>query len=90
MKTQNCSVAIHQSPIMNKKGADKAVGRQIAKLEHDLAELDKFEDQIKHRMHDRMKFMSGKNARNVNRELDSVSKKQADLRVQIWQLQSKV
>lgn len=66
---------------------DQKKGRNIASLEYDLKKLDVFEKSIKNKMHDRMKFMSGRNAQRMEQEINLIEKKKEAIRREIALLQ---
>ena len=73
--------------VPEQRAAEKTKGHKIALLEKKLVELDQFENNTKNRMQDRMKFMSGKNARLKNAELEKLTREQDLIRAQIKGLQ---
>jgi hypothetical protein len=81
---------INQSALISSEIAKKADGKKIAKLEQDLANLDKYENTVKNGMQDRLKFMSGKNACRKNKELDIIERRRLVLQTEIARLQERV
>lgn len=73
--------------VQEQRGADKSKGHKIAILQKKLLELDHFENNTKNGMQDRMKFMSGKNARKKDAELAKLAHDQDAIRAQIKRLQ---
>lgn len=69
------------------QAAKKATGRRIAQLEKELKSLDEFDNATKTRMHDRMKFMSAKNARLKEARLDQIDKNQEAIKAELSELQ---
>ncbi len=82
----NCSHSVAQcNEIM---GIRASVGQQLALLEKDLARLDGFAKAVKHRMQDRMKFMSVKTALRHDMALTALTKEQVAIRKKIHTLQN--
>lgn len=86
MKSVQCSSSVSTTVITTQR-EKKAVGKQIARLEQKLVDLDKFENDVKNNMQDRMKFMGGRNAKRKDRILDEVGHKQNAIRADLARLQ---
>ncbi len=71
------------------RAANKRADCRIAQLEKELKSLDAFDDTIKTRMQDRMKFMSAKNARREQSRLNQVCKSQEAIRAELSSLQQR-
>lgn len=65
----------------------KSVGRMIRKLEGDIKKLDQEEKQIKHKMQDRKKFISAKNAYTGDQKLEAICQEKDRIRAEIRSLQ---
>lgn len=62
-------------------------GHAITSLKNELNCLQKYEKTLKHRMQDRLKFMSSKNALRLNTELTKLERQKDAVRDQISRLQ---
>lgn len=83
----NTNVAIYQQPCSGFK--PRTNGQNIATLEKLLTILDNQERDIKHRMQDRMKFMSGKNAFRADRQLTEIEQTRELIKKELSELQAK-
>ena len=63
------------------------IGKRIANLEKQLIELHQCELAIKHRMQDRLKFMSAKNVYRADRELSQIEHKRDMIKMELNRLQ---
>jgi hypothetical protein len=64
-------------------------GKRIATLERLLGMLDKCEVELKQRMQDRMKFMSGKNAFRSDAQLTEIEKTRELIKNELRELQER-
>ncbi len=64
--------------------------KRIATLEKLLAMLDKCEVELKNRMQDRMKFMSGKNAFRSDAQLTEIEKTRELIKIELRELQERL
>lgn len=89
MKSQSCQTNMpsQRAAAVQCTEVKKAAGRNIARLERQLEQIDRFEDDIKHKMQDRLKFPSGKNAMRMNNELKEIDKLRGSVRAEIARLQ---
>lgn len=83
----NTNMAIYQQPCFAFK--PRTNGQNIATLEKLLTILDNQERDVKHRMHDRMKFMSGKNAFRSDRQLTQIEQTRELIKKELSELQEK-
>lgn len=86
----NCRVSNKRTGVNQKRAINKQKGQKIAELQKDLKSVDTFEDGIKNRMQDRMKFMSGKNAFRENARLEQMYKERDAIRAQLAGLQEEI
>lgn len=84
---KSAPTAAQNPSVYNSGKARAARGEEIAALSEELSHLDKFENDLKNKMQDRLKFMSAKNARLKNEELDRVEKDRLALQIKIARLQ---
>jgi carbohydrate-selective porin OprB len=84
---QKCGKNINSSKGNNQIQNKKQAGRRIADLNREQKFLDSFDNTVKNRMQDRMKFMSAKNAMRHNAELERIEKMHESVRNEISSLQ---
>jgi hypothetical protein len=91
MNVQKCSKS-GRSPTgesLENQNTKNATGQHMAKLQKELARLEIFEHDIKHRMQDRMKFMSSKNALRLEAELMKIDQQKSAVGLLISSFQQK-
>jgi len=84
---QKCGKNSNSSKSNNHIQNKKQAGRRIADLNREQKMLDSFDNTVKNRMQDRMKFMSAKNAIRSKDELERIEKMQENIRTEVSRLQ---
>lgn len=69
---------------------ERSIGQKIVMMQDLLSALDSREAEVKHRMQDRMKFMSGKNVMKADRELEQIEKARELVKSELSELQDRI